>query len=280
MIRCGGANTGAAALAALFLSACAAPVVEGRSSSLTWWEGAMRTERAPADAPFTNRDLAENFVTVALRVETDGGAAPQTLSRWEGPIRYRLQGRGATGADDDAVKTLSRRLSRLTGLSIDRVAAADDPNLWILFLDPEERAALVDDARRGEPTGVPGGDADFYDGWAADDASPCAFLFWEGEVGISSAVVLIKQETTGLLRESCIHEEVVQALGLTNDADHIRPSLFNDDEEFALMTSHDEYLTRILYDRRLSSGMSEAEVRALLPEILEDLRPEGGGCCV
>ena len=71
---------------------------------------------------------------------------------------------------------------------------------------------------------------------------------------------------------SCVHEEMAQAMGLPNDSPEARPSLFNDDLEFALLTEHDAILLRMLYDPRLRPGMTAAEVRPLLPAIVGDAR--------
>jgi len=43
---------------------------------------------------------------------------------------------------------------------------------------------------------------------------------------------------------------------LANDSPSARPSIFNDDDEFALLTTHDEMLLKMLYDKRLSAGMT------------------------
>ena len=61
-------------------------------------------------------------------------------------------------------------------------------------------------------------------------------------------------------------------MGLPNDSPDARPSLFNDDLEFALLTEHDAILLRMLYDPRLQPGMTSAEVRPLLPDIARDAR--------
>ena len=44
-------------------------------------------------------------------------------------------------------------------------------------------------------------------------------------------------------------------MGLANDSPDARPSVFNDDEEFAFLTRHDELLLKMLYDPRLRPGM-------------------------
>ncbi|MEO0360893.1 MAG: DUF2927 domain-containing protein [Pseudomonadota bacterium] len=274
----------AAAIAAFTLVACASAGARDRTgayyrdlSASLQAAGLMRTEVEAADAAYSNRDLAENFVEIALYTEYDAGVEPRRtpapLTRWETPIRYRVLGDGATAQDRNELGELAGRLSRLTRLDIRPTNGA--ANLFVYFLGPEERRDFIAAwrrTRRDEDSAV------FYEAWANSIDWPCVFQTFtdEGDERTTGALVLIKAELEGLYRTSCIHEEVVQALGLANDADHVRPSLFNDDEEFALMTRHDEDLLRILYDPRLRPGMTEAEVRPLLPAIVEDLRPGEG----
>jgi hypothetical protein len=56
-------------------------------------------------------------------------------------------------------------------------------------------------------------------------------------------------------------------MGLANDSPEARPSVFNDDEEYALLTTHDEMLLAILYDPRLKAGMGAAEAMPIVREI-------------
>jgi hypothetical protein len=73
------------------------------------------------------------------------------------------------------------------------------------------------------------------------------------------------------MRQSCVQEELAQGLGLANDSPRARPSIFNDDEEFATLTRMDELLLRILYDRRLRPGMTEEEARPIVEVIAAEL---------
>ena len=85
---------------------------------------------------------------------------------------------------------------------------------------------------------------------------------------ISGGLVVIGSETRGILRRACLHEEIVQSLGLANDHPDVRPSIFNDDGEFALLTEHDEHLLRILYDPRLEIGMTAEEAMPIVRRIV------------
>ena len=70
------------------------------------------------------------------------------------------------------------------------------------------------------------------------------------------------------MRQSCVHEELAQGLGLANDSPRARPSIFNDDDEFALLTSHDEELLSLLYTPALTPGMQPDEARPIVARML------------
>lgn len=241
-------------------------------------DGYLRTETAPADAPFDNADLERNFMRIALNREyrRDGAVlvqaeTPSPISRWTGPVRYRIAGGGATAEDHAEYAAFAQRLGELTGLALEEVE--ESPNLSILILSPEERTSFVEALEAG-------GAAErmpLIIDWANDVRYPCV-----GQVGyrnsetgrITGAMIVIKSELEGVFRRSCIHEELAQAMGLMNDDDQVRPSIFNDDQEFAYLTEHDEYLLRILYDPRLRPGMTADEVRPVLARIIAEIRPE------
>ena len=81
----------------------------------------------------------------------------------------------------------------------------------------------------------------------------------------------MRAEQPDLMRLSCIHEEIAQGLGLPNDSPRARPSIFNDDDEFALLTSHDEKLLTMLYDPRLKPGMTAQEAAPVVRIIAREL---------
>ncbi len=240
--------------------------------------GKLRADRAPIDAPYTKADLAANFAKIGFGSEfeiVDGAYRPvdaasdAPLTRWGGPIRYALFG-AYDRADAAALAAFSARLSGATGLPIS--PAALEPNLLVFFLDRPGRAQVGELFAR-EPDYRPL--TDLFDAWTADPKWPCAAEFYYHAPGarrayeIYFAVVYIRAEVRGLSRRSCIEEEIAQTLGLARDDPSLRPSIFNDDEEFALMTDHDAALLSLLYDRRLRPGMTAREAMPIVRRILE-----------
>jgi hypothetical protein len=88
---------------------------------------------------------------------------------------------------------------------------------------------------------------------------------------IKTALVIIRSELPNLMRTACFHEEIAQSLGLTNDSHLARPSIFNDDDEFATLTKLDKILLQILYDSRLYSGISKQESSQILRQVANEI---------
>ena len=58
----------------------------------------------------------------------------------------------------------------------------------------------------------------------------------DSKTGIRSTVALIRVEHSNTVRRFCMEEELAQGMGLPNDWSGARSSIFNDDEEFSVLT--------------------------------------------
>ena len=66
-------------------------------------------------------------------------------------------------------------------------------------------------------------------------------------------------------------EEKTPSASVNEDSPRARPSIFNDDEEFALLTDQDELMLRMLYSPELRPGMSAAEARPIVESLAASL---------
>jgi len=244
-------------------------------------QGLLRGDASPADAPFTDAMLARDFVRIALfdeYVEEGGDLRPQArisrLRRWEGPVRVSVEFGPTIPAaqqtrDRASVGAYVARLARLTGHSI-RQTGAEVANFHVLFLNEEDRLALEPRLRALAP-GI--ADASIRAVLNMPRSTYCLVVgFSEGDSPVyAQAIVIIRGEHPDLMRLACIHEEIAQGLGLVNDSPEARPTIFNDNEEFGLLTVHDEMLLKILYDPRLTPGMTAAEAAPIARQIAAEL---------
>ncbi|RJE81673.1 DUF2927 domain-containing protein [Paracoccus sp. JM45] len=246
-------------------------------------QGKLRRDRVPQDAPITAESLTRDFIAIALRDEysrSGDGLVSQArtapLRRWEQPVRVQLEFGASTEiaarpAWRSEVAGFANRLSSATRHPV--TMTADRGNFPVLILSEDERRAIGPRLAELVP-GIPASDIAIL----ADlpPAISCTvFAYSKGNASeYAHAVAIIRAELPPLLRTSCIHEEIAQGMGLANDSPAARPSIFNDDEEFALLTRHDELLLQILYDRRLRPGMTEAQAAPIVRQIASELLGE------
>ena len=242
--------------------------------------GLLRTEIAPADAPVDAATLARNFERITFWAEavSRGGRlvrqpTPFPLQRWQDPVRITLYaGPGVpeaqTRRDRGTVALLANRLRRASGHPVSTVT--DGANVHVLLVTEAERRALGP-ALTGIAPDLSPAIVAAITGLARSEY--CAVFALDGPQPnvYRTAVAVIRAELPDLLRRSCLHEEIAQAMGLANDWPRARPSIFNDDEEFALLTRHDELLLRILYDPRLTPGMTADQARPLVTQIAAEV---------
>ena len=240
--------------------------------------GRLRTDRAPVDVRYDARDLAEAFREIAFSFEfqyRDGRivakAMEKPLQRWQGRIRYRVTGDGATPADRAEIAGLMQDIAGLTGLAFE---ASEDAHDMLISIASRAGTDAVSATLAANGQDV---HRQRYDLWRSRGNWPCGADLSKRDDGSELLVwahVYVAAEVTGLMRRACLHEEIAQSLGLTNDSYRARPSIFNDDQEFALLTDHDRALLRLLYDPRLTPGMSRDEAMPIVHEIAaEQVRP-------
>lgn len=243
-------------------------------------QGLLRTDGGGPDAPYSSRDLVNNFIEIALFEEyatasgrTVAQKTPSTVHRWETPVRMKIEfgqtiPKAQQQLDRTRITTFAGRLSRLTDLSIKQTTG--DANFYVFVVNKDEREALgplieqiIPGINKASVSAIVNMDRSTY----------CVVLTtpFENSAEYARAIAVIPGEHPDLLRQSCIHEELAQGMGLPNDSPSARPSIFNDDEEFALLTTHDEMLLRILYDPRIRPGMNAEQAREQAEVIVAEM---------
>lgn len=240
-------------------------------------QGLLREDGGGPDTPFTAAMLARNFERIVFFNEYEsalqgrGGESP--LRRWSAPVRVgTLFGNGVPpsqrSADGAAIRSYAKRLGQITGHPI---MTFGTPNFIVIVASEDDRDAALDAAAARVP-GITRESLNALRSLSRDTyCAVAAYAAGSDANTYTAAVAIIRAENPSLLRLSCIHEEMAQALGLANDSRDARPSIFNDDDEFALLTRHDELLLKMLYDERLTPGMTAAEARPVIDTLSTEL---------
>ena len=245
----------------------------------------MRTDGGSFDTPFNKRQLVENFIQIGVFNEftlVDGrytnARSEGKIQRWTAPISVALDFGASVPVrqrvdDRRRVTRYVRKLSRITGQPMSTNGGG--ANFHVAVLDVDELSKYGPTLQTQVPGLTAGIAAQITDMPRDIYCAVYAFSDPENPDEFVKAVAIIRSEHPDLLRQSCFHEEIAQGLGLANDSPAARPSIFNDDDEFALLTRHDELLLQILYDKRLPLGIGPAEARPVVEVIAAELL--GGG---
>ncbi len=267
----------------------AEPSAESRSAGLFYRrlesrllaQGLLRRDGGGPDTSFGDAELARNFERIALfseYVQVGGRYIAQQsraqLRRWEQPVRMQLHFGASVPdttrrSDTRAIEGYVARLRRVSGHPISVVPSGGNYHVFVASLD--EQRTLGPQILAAEP----GLNRTTVGEITSLDRSTYCAVYASSSAGAPdtyvSAIALVRSEHPDLMRLACYHEEIAQGLGLANDSPTARPSIFNDDEEFALLTRHDELLLRMLYDRRLSIGMTAEQARPIIRQIAAEL---------
>jgi len=243
--------------------------------------GLLRTDNGSNDYPYNAKTLSENFIKIALydeyKIENQQYVAKETkskLKRWKNPITVNIfhgktNNNNQIKNDRKNIEQFAEKLSNLTNIQIN--IGSEPGNVIVLFLDIDEQQHFGKKLETLMPILTPSMKKAITSSPRTTFCSTFALTKSPNEYEYISAIILIRSEHKNLMRKSCIHEEMAQALGLSNDSKFTKPSIFNDDEEFALLTTHDENLLKILYDSRLQPGMNVDEVKPIVAKIADEL---------
>lgn len=244
-------------------------------------QGLLRTDGGGPDTPITDTMLARNFERIALAEEYARGEGLKPsrgelgrVKKWEQPVRVSIEF-GAHVPEDQKVTDSNMlgsyvsRLAKITGHPISM--STNRPNFHVLFMSQDDKADVAPRIKQLVPDVNPTALSVFDNLPREIHCLVIAFSEEPGGYAYGQAIAVIRSEHPDLLRRSCVHEEVAQGLGLGNDSPEARPSIFNDDDEFALLTSMDEMMLKILYDPQLKPGMDATATRPIVAELAAQL---------
>lgn len=212
-----------------------------------------------------NGQLARDFLELSFGLES--GRRLERFTRFEGPVTVNVAP-GAPSTLRDDLEQLLVRMRREAGVDIRAVPSGAQANISIEALPRAEFQRYVPHAACFVVPNV--------SSWAGYlNVRRRNVTDWTALHVRTRAAVFLPSDVSPQEVRDCLHEEIAQALGPLNDLYRLPWSVFNDDNLHAVLTGYDMLILRATYDPVLHSGMSEAEVAAVLPGLLRRLNPGG-----
>ena len=243
--------------------------------------GLLRQDGGGTDTPFDVDDIIEAFEQVAFYNEYDisgdkllPNSEAVMLAKWKSNINISVRFGNSVNKkqkDNDLleINDLIGVLSQVTNHNIK--ISQQNINLYVVIANQKEIKDLISEIGLLQPEFDPQRIPIITQLPRDIHCMAMTSMNVQANSGISSSLVIIRNELPHIMRKACIHEEIAQSLGLTNDSHLARPSVFNDDDEFATLTKFDEILLQILYDHRLNSGISKREASQLVRQIANEI---------
>jgi hypothetical protein len=89
---------------------------------------------------------------------------------------------------------------------------------------------------------------------------------------IEHSDVILTVDNGDFIFLDCAYEELLQSMGPINDTSSVPWTMFNDNVSMGFFDVYDQYILNLLYDPRIKAGMTVQEVKAVLPDVLRDVR--------
>jgi hypothetical protein len=246
----------AAALAAVALGETLPPAVA--AAEIPAIAQRQRTEKKV----FTDDEIIEGFLKTAFGAEYHLAGRVDRIRKYETPVRVFADG---TRADRKAqlAKIVADIAGRVQHLDIAMVANNDDANVLVKLVRDRDLNRTI---------------ATFYGNERAREIRSsldpqCLSGFRKNEkFEIERSDVILTVDNGDFVFFDCAYEELLQSLGPINDTSTVPWTMFNDNVSMGYFDVYDQYLLNLLYDPRVKAGMTVEDVKAILPEVLTDVR--------
>jgi len=230
----------------------------------------------------SERNLTRFFESVVFGAEYgDVTRESAIVKKWKSPLRIsvsamngklaqkagggrelKLKNVRAKPAHVASIQAHLRVLIKLTGIvSEDAKKVGKSPNYFIKFV-PALAMHL--------PSLIKGASPQLLKRLAAPRV--CYFVTAANRRGeIVQATIVVNNQMTDQQINSCLLEEMTQTLGLPNDSDIVKPSVFNNKSVLNKLTRNDLIVVGTLYDERLTPGMERKKAVTKAASIIGDV---------
>jgi Protein of unknown function (DUF2927) len=211
---------------------------------------------------FTDSEIAEGFFKTAFGAEYHLAGRVDRIRKYDVPVRVF-----ADGNRPDRKAQLTRVVAdigqRVAHLDIAMAETSEDANVVVKLVRDRDLNRTI---------------ANFYGSERAREIKTsldpqCLSGFRKSEkFEIEHSDVILPVDSGDFIFLDCAYEELLQSLGPINDTSSVPWTMFNDNVSMGFFDVYDQYILNILYDPRIKAGMTVAEVKAVLPEVLADVR--------
>jgi hypothetical protein len=222
---------------------------------------AIATRQRAEKKSFTDSEITDGFLKTAFGAEYHLAGRVDRIRKYHRPVRVHADGRPDRKAQ--LAKIVTDIALRVRHLDIAMAESGEEANVVVKLVRDRDLSRTI---------------ATFYGNERAREIRSsldpqCLSGFRKNEkFEIERSDVILTVDNGDFTFFDCAYEELLQSLGPINDTSTVPWTMFNDSVSMGFFDIYDQYILNVLYDPRIRAGMTVAEVTAVLPAVLADVR--------
>jgi hypothetical protein len=212
---------------------------------------------------FTDGEIVDGFLKTAFGAEYHLAGRVDRIRKYDAPVRVFADGVRRTNRKAQLAKIVADIATRVRHLDIAMADGSDGANVIVKLVRDRDLYRTI---------------SSFYGRDRAREIRSsldpqCLSGFRKNEnYEIEHSDVILTVDNGDFIFFDCAYEELLQSLGPINDTKSVPWTMFNDSVQMGFFDVYDQYIMNILYDPRIKAGMTVAEVKEVLPQVLVDVR--------
>src|ERR1700716_3152450 len=211
---------------------------------------------------FTDSEITDGFFKTAFGAEYHLAGRVDRIRKYDAPVRVFAEG-NRPDRKAQLAKIVDDIAERVQHLDIAMVETSDGANVLVKLVGDRDLYRTI---------------TTFYGSERAREIRSsldpqCLSGFRKNEkFEIEHSDVILTVDNGDFIFFDCGYEELLQSLGPINDTSSVPWTMFNDNVSMGFFDVYDQYILNVLYDPRIKAGMTVEDVKAVLPEVLADVR--------
>ena len=219
--------------------------------------------RAAERKIFSDAEIYKGFFSTAFGAEMRIAGRVDGIRKYVVPVRVFVENRATPDRTAQIANVIADIQNRIANIDLAMTQDRSSANVLVRLLNERDFAPTLRTAFGRERAGK-----------IQKSLEPqCLSGFRkDADLRIVHSDVFLVADRGDFIFYDCAYEELLQSLGPINDTDKVPWTMFNDDVSMGFFDIYDQYILNILYHPRVQPGMTRRELRALLPEIMPDVR--------
>jgi hypothetical protein len=217
---------------------------------------------------FSAAELKRGFHALAFGSDLRIGARPRGIRRFDRPIRAVIISGGSVDRRAAMARVIDEYAGKVPNLRLSVASATAQPT----DLRPADIEVRLIDERQFKSALQKAFGAKITKTFVARTDAQCMTSVKsnaEGDILRTVSFIIVDKGDSVFL--DCAYHELLHAFGLSNHDQRNPWTTLNQKRMVGYLSVYDRALLTVLYDRRITPGMTAASARAVFPQVVDDL---------